>query len=254
MFSQGHYRMQSAYNLWFLGYPDHAVERAGIATALTQKSASKHMLSEVHYWAAALYELRREPDHVRARAEAALAAASEVGNRVIRFLSECSLGWADAMAGDLEGGIAQMGRWHSRRADNTPVWVLCQLADCLCRMGRIDEGLSTIKESFPIIERTGGRLFESEAHRLKGELLLNQGASKLAQAEQSFRCAIEISRRQKAKSWELRATTSLARLLVKQSKRDEARAMLPEIYNWFTEGFATADLKDAKALLDELNN
>jgi len=80
MFSQGHYRMQSAYNLWFLGYPDHAVERAGIATALTQKSASKHMLSEVHYWAAALYELRREPDHVRAAGRSS-AGSSERGGQ-----------------------------------------------------------------------------------------------------------------------------------------------------------------------------
>ena len=87
-------------------------------------------------------------------------------------------------------------------------------------------------------------------HRLKGELLA-QDASNAAPAEQSFRTAIEISRRQKAKSWEMRATTSLARLLVKQGKRDEARAMLAEIYNWFTEGLDTADLKDAKALLDE---
>ena len=90
-------------------------------------------------------------------------------------------------------------------------------------------------------------------HRLKGELLLAQDASNAARAEKSFRTAIEIARRQKAKSWELRATTSLARLLDKQGHRDEARAMLADIYNWFTEGFDTADLKDAKALLEELN-
>ena len=91
-------------------------------------------------------------------------------------------------------------------------------------------------------------------HRLKGELLLAQDPSNAAQAEQSFRTAIEISRKQEAKSWELRATTSLARMLAEQGKRDEARAMLAEIYNWFTEGFDTADLKDAKALLGELSS
>jgi predicted ATPase len=89
---------------------------------------------------------------------------------------------------------------------------------------------------------------------LKGELLLAQDASNAAQAEESFRTAIDISRKQKAKSWELRATTSLARLLAKTDRRDEARAMLAEIYGWFTEGFDTADLKDAKALLDELRS
>jgi predicted ATPase len=95
-------------------------------------------------------------------------------------------------------------------------------------------------------------LLESEIHRLKGELLLN--ADQEEAAAQSFRDAIELARRQSAKSWELRATTSLARLLGKQGHRDEAHTMLTEIYNWFTEGFDTADLRDAKALLDELSS
>jgi predicted ATPase len=90
-------------------------------------------------------------------------------------------------------------------------------------------------------------------HRLKGELLLAENASNAAAAaEKSFNTAIEIARKQHARSWELRATTSLARLLSTQHKRDEGRAMLSEIYNWFTEGLETADLKDAKALLEEL--
>ncbi len=93
-------------------------------------------------------------------------------------------------------------------------------------------------------------MLESEMHRLQGELLLSAGNDEAA--AQSFRDAIELARRQSAKSWELRATTSLARLLAKQDRRDEARAMLGEIYGWFTEGFDTADLKDAKALLDDL--
>ena len=92
-----------------------------------------------------------------------------------------------------------------------------------------------------------------DLYRLKGELLLMQNDSNVEEAENSFRRAIEIARRQQAKSWELRATMSLARLLNTQGRRDEARAMLAEIYGWFTEGYDTADLKDAKALLDELN-
>ena len=90
-------------------------------------------------------------------------------------------------------------------------------------------------------------------HRLKGELLLKQDDSNTAEAQGSFQRAIEIARRQSAKSWELRATTSLARLLAQQGRRDEAHTMLDEIYGWFTEGFDTADLRDAKALLDELS-
>jgi predicted ATPase len=119
-------------------------------------------------------------------------------------------------------------------------------------MAQFDEGLRTIDESFPIIERTGQRQHEAEVHRLRGELLLAQDSSNAAHSEKSFRTAIEIARKQRAKSWELRATTSLAQLLAKQGRRDEARAMLAEIYGWFTEGFDTLDLKDAKALLDEL--
>jgi len=120
------------------------------------------------------------------------------------------------------------------------------------RIGRFDEGLHAIDESFPMIERIGPRFYEAEMHRVKGELNLAQDSSNAAQAEQSLRTAIEISRRQKARSWELRATTSLARLLDRQGKRDEARAMLAEIYDWFTEDFATADLKEAKSLVEEL--
>jgi predicted ATPase len=97
------------------------------------------------------------------------------------------------------------------------------------------------------------RWYEAELHRLRSELLLIQDTSKVQEAERCLRTAIEIAREQSTKSWELRATTGLARLLVKQGRRDEARAMLAEIYGWFTEGFGTADLKDAKSLLDHLN-
>ena len=116
-----------------------------------------------------------------------------------------------------------------------------------------DEALVTIEEALAVIEETGERFLEAEVYRTKGELLLAKGASNVVLAEQAFRDAIEVARLQKAKSWELRAATNLARLLRDTNRGDEARAMLAEIYNWFTEGFDTADLKDAKALLDELN-
>jgi predicted ATPase len=118
--------------------------------------------------------------------------------------------------------------------------------------GQFDEADRTMAQAVSFIEETGERAYEAEVHRLQGELLLIQDASNAARAEESFRCAIQIARHQRAKSWELRATTSLARLFVKQHKRREARAMLAGIYNWFTEGFDTADLKDAKAILDGL--
>ena len=160
------------------------------------------------------------------------------------------------MAGDLESGVARM-RHHmlglkAAASEYINDRCLAFIATALGRLGRFDEGLQTIDEAFPFIERTGQRYYEAELHRLKGGLLLAHDASNAAQAEQSFRTAIEIARKQQARSWELRATTSLARLMRDTNRRDEARMMLAEIYGWFTEGFDLADLKDAKALLEEL--
>jgi predicted ATPase len=119
--------------------------------------------------------------------------------------------------------------------------------------GSVEEGLEALNEAFTIIAKTAERFYEAELYRLKGELvLLRDGDSEVSQAPACFQRAIEIARSQRAKSWELRATTSLARMLANQGRRDEAGAMLAEIYNWFTQGFDTEDLKEAKALLDEL--
>jgi predicted ATPase len=211
----------------------------------------------VDYFAANTYALRREPEHLRARAEATLEAATDLGNITRRAQSEIWLGWADAEAGDLAGGIARMRRHiYELRAIAAELYVeydLTLIAIALGGMGQFEEGVRTIEESFSLIERSGQPWYQAEVHRVKGELLLAKDASNAAQAEASFRTAIEISRKRNAKSWELGATMSLARLLAKQGRRYEARAMLADIYNWFTEGFDTADLKDAKALLDELS-
>jgi predicted ATPase len=109
-----------------------------------------------------------------------------------------------------------------------------------------------LREALAIVNEHDEGRFEAELNRLMGELLLKQNDSNTAEAQGCFERAIAIAQSQSAKSFELRATTSLARLLLKQGRREEARTMLAEIYNWFTEGFDTADLKDAKALLDKL--
>ena len=209
----------------------------------------------VHDIAIQVYEERRDFEHMRERAEAALALSTELGNVPGSARSEIRLGWAQMLAGDLDGGIARM-RHHLpelRASGSEFKYFPTLMPTALGRLGQFDEGLRSIDEAFRFIERSGQRLVEAEVHRVKGELLLGEDASNAAPAEQSFRTAIEISRKQHAKSWELRATTSLARLLAKQGHRDEARAMLSEIYGWFTEGFDTADLKDAIALLAELS-
>ena len=129
--------------------------------------------------------------------------------------------------------------------------VLQFLGEAQAKAGHLEQGLATLSEALALVEETGSRHGEAEIHRIQAELLLVQGQD--TKAEASLRRAIEVARRQEAKSWELRATTSLARLWQGQGRRDEARRMLAKVYGWFTEGFDTADLKEAKALLEELS-
>ncbi len=248
-------RMVSGWNLWFMGYPDRAIERMNIATAIAS-SGVKTMLADIHGFASYIHELRREPEPMKTRAEARLQLSTEWGYASGRALSEIYLAWDVAMAGDWEGGIArireQMAELKASGCEYMSDRCLSFIAIALSRMGRFDEALKAIDESFSFTDRTGQHYYQAELHRLKGELLLSRNPSDGARAERCFRSAIEIACEQHAKSWELRATTSLARLLDKQGKGHEARAMLAGIYNWFTEGFDTAELKDAKALLDRL--
>jgi predicted ATPase len=162
-----------------------------------------------------------------------------------------------AKQGRNEEEIAQIqeGLAASRatRAELNRPFFLTLLAEACMETGRLDDGLSALTEALAAADEHENRHHEAEIHRLKGELLLRQDDSNAAEAQSCFQRAIEIARNQNAKSFELRAPMSLARLLAKQGRRDEARTMLAEIYNWFTEGFDTADLKDAKALLDELS-
>ncbi|HLI81659.1 MAG TPA: adenylate/guanylate cyclase domain-containing protein [Candidatus Binataceae bacterium] len=249
-------RVFSARSLWPLGYPDRALERVDIATTIARETGSKAIMEVVHDCAIYIYDLRCELEHMRERADAMLTLSTELGNVSRRARSEIFLGWAQVLAGDLDGGIAGMQHHLAElRIIDTEFmkYFPYHMAAALGQLRRFDEALRTIDEAFAFFERTGQRLYEAEVHRVKGELLLAQDASNAARAEQSFCTAIEISRRQKAKSWELRATTSLARLLRDTNRIDEARMMLADIYNWFTEGFDTADLKDAKALLEQLN-
>jgi DNA-binding winged helix-turn-helix (wHTH) protein/tetratricopeptide (TPR) repeat protein len=255
MGTQENNRALSGWNQWFLGYPDRALKRMKIATDIAH-SGAKTMLADVHGFATYIHDLRREPEQMRARAEARLAISTKPGYAAGSALSQIYLGWADVLAGDLDRGLERMRRHSSElRAmgfEAGAPYQLALIATALGKVARFDEALRTIDESLSIIERTGQWHYEAEVHRIKGELLLAQDRANTAQARQSFRFAIDVARKQHAKSWELRATTSLARLLAQEGEHDRALAMLVEIYDSFTEGFDTADLKDAKALLDEL--
>jgi tetratricopeptide (TPR) repeat protein len=164
-------------------------------------------------------------------------------------------GWALSCLGQVEEGIDTMRAGIAALESTgvvTPTFGLIPLADGYIRIGRLKESAELVDQMLDRVQRTGHRQDEAEVHRLKGAFLMSGNTPDLAAAEQSFRKAIEVARNQSAKLYELRATTSLALLLRETNRLDEARAMLSEIYNWFTEGFDTADLKDAKALLEEL--
>jgi predicted ATPase len=167
-----------------------------------------------------------------------------------RALSEIYLGWADVLDGDLEGGIARITTHMSQLKTGGSEYIadrgLSFVATALGRAGRFDEALATLEEAFLFIERTGQHYYQAELHRLKGELLLGHDKANAAAAEQSFHSALEIARKQRAKSWELRASISLARLLRDWNRREEARPLLTEVYGSFTEGLDTADLRDAR--------
>jgi DNA-binding winged helix-turn-helix (wHTH) protein/predicted ATPase len=250
-------RMVSGWNLWFLGYPDRAVERMNVATAIANAGV-KTMLADIHGFASYIHELRREPEEMKVRAEARLRLSIEWGYPAGKALSEIYLGWADAISGDLERGIERirekMAELKASGCEYMSDRCLSFIAIALSRMGRFDEALKAIDESFCFTERTGQHYYEAELHRLKGELLLARNPSDGARAERCFRSAIDIAREQRARSWELRAATSLARLAGGTKREDEARTILAATYGWFTEGFDTADLKDAKALLEELSH
>jgi predicted ATPase len=166
-------------------------------------------------------------------------------------------GWAMAEQACNQEAIAQiqegLAALRAAGAEVERPESLSLLAEACMKTGRLNDGLSALTEALSAADEHENRYYEAETHRLKGELLLKQDDSNTAEAQRCFERAIEIACKQSAKSWELRATMSLARLLAKQGRRDEARTMLADIYGWFTEGFDTADLKDAKALLDELS-
>ena len=247
----------AAQALWQLGYPDQALKRSNEALALAQGLSHSFSLAFAKVFVGYLCQFRREARAAQENAESAIALCAEHG--LTNFLAWATIirGWAMAEQGRSEEGVAQiqegMVALRATGAELTRPRDLCFLAKACMEASCLDDGLSALSEALLAADEHETRNYEPEMHRLKGELLLRRDASNVADAEHCFQRAIEIARKQSAKSWELRATTSLARLMDKQGKRHEAHVMLAEIYGWFTEGFDTADLKDAKALLDQLN-
>jgi predicted ATPase len=207
-----------------------------------------------------LHVMRRDAQALKESAEALLRPSSGMD---LNWWIQGTLhrGEAVAMLGQIQEGMAQMregiAAFHAIGARVLLPGALGSLAVAQAKAGQPQEGLATLAEALDLVAETDEHHWEAELHRLRGELLLVQGegggAQVRLQAESCFQQAIEVARRQQGRSWELRATTSLARMWRKQGRVDEARQTLAAIYDWFTEGFDTADLRDARSLLEELS-
>jgi predicted ATPase len=249
-------RGYAAGTLWMLGYPDQALTRSHEMLIHAQVSSHAFTLTRALFYAATVHQCRREGAAAQGRAEAALALMTEQGFGHLLGTATCVRGWALAAQGQGEEGMAQMHQGLAAERGTGSVLgrslFLAMLAEAYGAGGQAEEGLRLLAEALAHVDHTGERFWEAEVYRLKGELLLLRVVPDVLQAETCFRQALDIARRQQAKSWELRAAMSLARLWQQQRKSAEAHALLAPVYGWFTEGFDTADLQEAKALLEAL--
>jgi predicted ATPase len=242
--------------LWDQGYPDQALRHA--EEAIIAARAASHPLSDAFAlsFAAMLHQLRGEVALCRERAEAALALATE---QLLPYWAAHAMvlgRWALVKQGQVEEGLPLLragldaGRATGSKV-REPQW-LALLAEACLAAGRIEDGLSAVREALAEVEDTAARYYEAELNRLEGELRLAAEEPDETRAEASIRKAIEIAGDQGAKSFELRAAASLARLMARQGRCAEARGLLAPVCAWFAEGFDSADLKEAKILLDKL--
>jgi predicted ATPase/class 3 adenylate cyclase len=255
-------RHYAAVTLWYLGYPEQARQRSQEAMTLAQELAHSHSLAFALVFAAWVHHLRREWPLTYERAEATIALAAELGFGVYAAMGRIFRGWAlaeqyaapGAGQGHVEEGMAQMQQglaaWRTTGAAVFQPYGLALLAKASAQVGQHEAGLTLLAEALALTNDRGERRWEAELYRLQGELLLVRSVEHEAEAETSFCQALDIARHQHAKSWELRAAMSLSRLWQRQGKRVEAHALLASVYSWFTEGFDTADLQEAKALLE----
>jgi TOMM system kinase/cyclase fusion protein len=246
-------RAYAAVTLWWLGYPDQALQRSHEALTLARELAHPFSLAFALFFAALLHQCRREWELTQERAEAAMAIAAEQEFAVWVGLGTILRGWALA-AQSQEEGMAQMRRgldaYKATGAASGLPYYQALLAVTYAQVGQREEGLTLLTEALAMANDREERRWDAELYRLKGELLLAHSAHH-AEAETCFRQALDIARHQQAKSWELRAAMSLSRLWQRQGKTAPARQLLTEVYSWFTEGFDTADLKEAQALLEQ---
>jgi DNA-binding winged helix-turn-helix (wHTH) protein/predicted ATPase len=264
----------AAHLLWLLGYPDQALKSIHDALTLAQELSHPFSLAFALIGAARLHQCRREGKMTQERADAAITLSTE--QRFSPWLARGTTyrGWALAEQGQGEEGIAEIRQGlavtRSIEQELGGTQLLAMLAETYGGVGQPEEGLAALAKALVLVDKTEERMAEAELYRLKGQLTLQKLSviscqfsvtdprplipDPQGEAEACFLKAIEVAQKQQAKSLELRATTSLARLWQQQGKRHEVRNTLSDIYNWFTEGFGTKDLQEAKALLDSLES
>jgi class 3 adenylate cyclase/predicted ATPase len=249
-------RVHAAQTLWLLGYPEQALTRLHEALALAHALSHPYSLAFARCVAAQVFQFRRDVPAVREQAEDAVALSTEWGFPHWAALGTSLRGWALAMQGQDEEGMIQVRQgiaaWQATGATLNVPYSCTMLADVADHLGHPADGLQALAEAHTLVEQHEERWWEAEVHRLRGVLLLRQPETPQAEAEVWLQCALDVARRQEAKSLELRAAMSLSRLWQQQGKQAEARDLLAPIYGWFTEGFDTADLQEAKVLLEDL--
>ncbi|SIT51016.1 conserved hypothetical protein [Paraburkholderia piptadeniae] len=252
--------------LWYLGYPDQALARSAQARTLARDVSHPLSLAQCLVFGAELHHLRREPQLTQECASAVIALSTEQGFSFYSAWGTILRGWALAELGSSDEGIELirqgLAAYRSTGAELGQSFFLALLASAYGNAGQIQTGLSRLAEAFAMVDKTDERFYKAELHRLQGELLLMlQGASIQTggsrnfeeEAEACFHKAVAVAHHQGAKSLELKSVLSVCRLWQRQGKTAQARQRLAEIHDAFTEGFETADLRQAKALLAELS-
>jgi adenylate cyclase len=241
--------------LWVVGYAEQAWQRAQEALALARQGDHPPTLAYAAYLVALLGQCRRDVAATQALAATVLALASEHRLALRAAQGRLVQGWGLIMQGEAAAGVAQL-RQALASPDLGPAslhtYWLTVLAEAYDRAGQPQAGLQVLAEAMSQMTTTGMHWWEAEAWRLQGVLRLHVRSPEVPQAGAAFRSALDVARRQEARALELRAAVSLARLWQQQDRRAEAYDLLAPIYGWFTEGFDTADLQEAKGLLDEL--
>jgi predicted ATPase len=250
-------RVCAALTLWLLGYPEQAMTHVQEALRLAYELSHPYSLAYARCMAAWVTQFRRDVSPVYEQAEAAIALSTEHGFPWWAALGTSLRGWALAMQDQGAEGLAQVRQGIATcRVIGVAVavpYLYTVLADIAAHLGHTADGLQALVEAHTLVEQHDERWWEAEICRLRGVLLLRQPGTPQAEAEAWLQRALDVARHQEAKSLELRAAMSLSRLWQQQGKPAEARALLAPIYGWFTEGFDTADLQEAKALLAEIS-